>query len=77
MKVKVGDKIRHYLFGGDVLTGKVEEIQICHQGEKSGRQGKERQRVRIQDLYCTWQSQDYNRGDKSCVRQRYFKSARR
>ena len=37
MKVKVGDKIRHYLFGGEVLTGKVEEIQICHQGEKSGR----------------------------------------
>ena len=37
MKVKVGDKIRHYLFGGEVLTGKVEDIQICREGEKSGR----------------------------------------
>ncbi len=37
MKVKVGDKIRHSLFSGKVLTGKVEDIQICRQGEKSGR----------------------------------------
>ncbi len=37
MRVKIGDKIRHYLFGGEVLTGKVEEIQICREGEKSGR----------------------------------------
>lgn len=37
MRVKIGDKISHYLFGGEVLTGKVEEIQICRQGVKSGR----------------------------------------
>lgn len=36
MKVKIGDKIRHSLFGGEVLTGIVEDIQICRQGEKSG-----------------------------------------
>ena len=29
MKVRVGDKIRHYLFGGEVLTGKVEEIKFA------------------------------------------------
>jgi hypothetical protein len=33
MKVKIGDKIRHYLFGGEVLTGKVEDIQICREGD--------------------------------------------
>ncbi len=37
MKVKVGDKIRHSLFGGQILTGVVTDIQICRQGEKSGR----------------------------------------
>lgn len=37
MKVKIGDKIRHSLFGGEVLTGIVEDIQICRQGEKEGR----------------------------------------
>ncbi len=37
MKVKIGDKISHSLFGGQVLTGIVEDIQICRQGEKSGR----------------------------------------
>lgn len=37
MKVKIGDKIRHVLFGGEVLTGIVEDIQICRQGMKSGR----------------------------------------
>lgn len=36
-KVKIGDKIRHSLFGGEVLTGIVEDIQICRRGEKSGR----------------------------------------
>ncbi len=37
MKIKIGDKIKHTLFGGQVLTGIVEDIQICRQGEKSGR----------------------------------------
>ena len=37
MKVKVGDRIRHTLFGGEVLTGTIEDIQICRQGEKEGR----------------------------------------
>ena len=37
MKIKVGDKIRHSLFGGKVLTGIVEDIQICRRGEKIGR----------------------------------------
>ncbi len=41
MKVKVGDKIRHSLFGGQVLTGIVEDIQICRQGEKYGRSVKQ------------------------------------
>lgn len=34
MKVKVGDKIKHSLFGGKVCVGIVEDIQICRQGEK-------------------------------------------
>lgn len=37
MTVKIGDKIKHTLFGGEILTGIVEDIQICRQGEKSGR----------------------------------------
>lgn len=37
MNVKIGDKIRHYLFGGEELTGIVEDIQICRAGEKEGR----------------------------------------
>ena len=37
MKVKIGDKIRHTLFGGEVCVGMVEDIQICRQGEKEGR----------------------------------------
>ena len=37
MKVKIGNKIRHSLFGGELLTGIVEDIQICRQGEKEGR----------------------------------------
>lgn len=37
MKVKIGDKIRHSLFGGHVTIGTIEDIQICRQGEKSGR----------------------------------------
>lgn len=34
MRVKVGDKIKHTLFGGEVCTGIVEDMQICRQGEK-------------------------------------------
>ena len=34
MKVKIGDKIKHSLFGGKVCVGIVEDIQICRQGEK-------------------------------------------
>lgn len=37
MKVKIGDKIRHSLFGGHVITGTIEDIQICRAGEKEGR----------------------------------------
>lgn len=37
MKIKIGDKITHSLFGGEICTGIVENIQICRQGEKSGR----------------------------------------
>lgn len=36
MKVRLGDNIRHSLFGGEVLTGIVEDIQICRKGEKEG-----------------------------------------
>ena len=37
MKVKIGDKIKHTLFGGEVCVGIVEDIQICRQGMKKGR----------------------------------------
>ena len=37
MKVKLGDKIRHTLFGGEVCTGIVEDMQICRKAIKSGR----------------------------------------
>lgn len=37
MRVKVGDKIKHTLFGGEVCVGIVEDMQICRQGMKSGR----------------------------------------
>ena len=37
MRVKVGDKIRHTLFSGEVCVGIVKDIQICRQGMKSGR----------------------------------------
>ena len=37
MRVKVGDKINHTLFGGEVCTGIIEDMQICRQGMKSGR----------------------------------------
>ena len=37
MKVKIGDTIKHSLFGGQKLIGKITEIQICRRGEKEGR----------------------------------------
>ena len=37
MKVKIGDKIKHTLFGGEVCVGFVEDMQICRRGMKSGR----------------------------------------
>ena len=37
MKVKIGDKIKHTLFGGEVCTGIVEDMQICRQCMKSVR----------------------------------------
>ena len=37
MRVKVGDKINHTLFGGEACTGIIEDMQICRQGMKSGR----------------------------------------
>lgn len=37
MKIKIGNKIKHSLFGGEVCTGIVEDIQICRRGEKEGR----------------------------------------
>ena len=37
MKIKIGTKIQHCIFGGQVLTGAVEEIEICKPDEKYGR----------------------------------------
>lgn len=37
MKVKIGDSVTASLFGGEVVTGNVEEIQICRIGEKYGK----------------------------------------
>lgn len=37
MKIRIGNTVEHSLFGGDVLIGVIEEIEICKQGEKSGR----------------------------------------
>lgn len=36
-KLKIGDTVTATLFGGTVVTGQVEDIQICRQGEKKGR----------------------------------------
>ena len=36
-KLKIGDAVTASLFGGELVTGKVEDIQICRQGEKEGR----------------------------------------
>lgn len=35
-KIKVGTKIRHKLFGGDICEGTVESIERCRMGEKYG-----------------------------------------
>ena len=36
-KLKIGDIVTASLFGGELVTGKVEDIQICRIGEKEGR----------------------------------------
>ena len=36
-KLKIGDTVTATLFGGEEVTGKVEDIQICRRGEKEGR----------------------------------------
>ena len=36
-KLKIGDTVTATLFGGPRVTGTVEDIQICRQGEKEGR----------------------------------------
>ena len=35
-RIKVGTKIRHKLFGGDICEGVVESIEKCKMGEKYG-----------------------------------------
>lgn len=37
MIIKIGNTIEHSLFGGQVLTGIIKVIEICRQGEKTGR----------------------------------------
>lgn len=37
MVIKVGSTIKHSLFGGEILQGTIEEIEICKVGEKEGR----------------------------------------
>ena len=36
-KLKIGDTVTASLFGGEVVTGQVESIEICAQGKKEGR----------------------------------------
>lgn len=36
-ELKVGDIVTASLFGGRLVTGKVERIEICAQGSKEGR----------------------------------------
>ena len=36
-KVKLGDTVTASLFGGTLVIGKVEDIQICARGSKEGR----------------------------------------
>ena len=36
-KLKIGDTVTATLFGGELVTGKVEDIQICANGCKEGR----------------------------------------
>ena len=36
-KLKIGDIVTAFLFGGELVTGKVEDIQICRSREKEGR----------------------------------------
>ena len=36
-KLKIGDTVTASLFGGELVTGQVEGIEICAQGSKEGR----------------------------------------
>ena len=37
MKIRVGDKVRHELFGGEIKEGIITDIEICKLGTKEGR----------------------------------------
>jgi len=37
-KVKIGDTVTASLFGGELVTGKVESIEVCSRDSKYGRQ---------------------------------------
>jgi len=37
MKIRVGDKVRHKLFGGEIKEGTITDIEICKLGTKEGR----------------------------------------
>lgn len=36
-KIKIGDTVSAYLFGGQLVTGVIESIEICRRGEKYGK----------------------------------------
>lgn len=66
-KLKIGDTVTATLFGGELVTGEVEDIQICAQGCKEGRS------VKTCDL------DKYNNGviDLSCNHWCYFYQVKR
>ncbi len=37
MKIKVGDTVTACLFGGELVTGKIERIEICARNSKYGK----------------------------------------
>ena len=39
--LKIGDIVEATLFGGEIVSGKVENIEICREGFKEGRQVKQ------------------------------------
>lgn len=36
-KIKIGDTVTATLFGGQKVTGKIENIELCARGSKTGR----------------------------------------